>query len=130
VVELYALQESLEEMKKMGATLVAIAPQLPENTLAIVEKHELGFDILSDTDNAFTASLGLNFDIPADLCEVYLSFGIDLPACSGIDSWVLPMPARLVIDSGGIVRATDIDPDYTLRPEPDKTLADLRALQS
>ena len=112
----------------MGASLVAITPQLPEHSLPMVEKHELDFDILSDTDNAFTASLGLNFDIRADLRGVYLSFGIDLPACSGKNNWVLPMPARLVIDRGGIVRATDIDPDYTLRPEPEKTLADLKAL--
>ena len=38
------------------------------------------------------------------------------------------MPARLVVDSGGIVRAADIDADYTRRPEPEKTLADVKAL--
>jgi len=38
------------------------------------------------------------------------------------------MPARLVVDSGGIVRATDIDPAYNTRPEPEKTLEDVRAL--
>ena len=36
--------------------------------------------------------------------------------------------ARLVVDSGGIVRAADIDADYTRRPEPEKTLADVKAL--
>ena len=29
---------------------------------------------------------------------------------------------------GGVVRATDIDPDYRYRPEPQKTLDDLAAL--
>ena len=38
------------------------------------------------------------------------------------------MPARLVIDRQGIVRAADIDPDYTVRPEPTKTLEDVRRL--
>ena len=94
----------------------------------MVEKHDLGFDILSDTDSTFTASLGLNFDIPDDLREIYRSFGIDLPACSGGGQWILPMPARIVVDSSGIVRATDIDADYTVRPEATKTLEDLRAL--
>ncbi len=127
-MELYALQESLEEIQQLGATLVAITPQLPERSLPMVESNDLGFDILSDTDSAFTRSLGLTFDIPDDLREIYLSFGIDLPACSGRDEWVLPMPARIVVDKYGIVRATDIDADYTVRPEAAKTLADLRAL--
>jgi hypothetical protein len=41
---------------------------------------------------------------------------------------MLPMPARIVVDRNGIVRATDIDADYTVRPEAAKTLEDLRAL--
>jgi len=121
------LQETLEQIEDLGASLVAITPQLPALSLSMVEKNDLGFDILSDTDNAFTASLGLNFDIPADLREIYLSFGIDLPACSGKDRWVLPMPARIAIDNSGIVRATDIDANYEVRPEATKTLNDLRA---
>tara|TARA_Y100000588_G_scaffold126057_1_gene138111 strand:- start:1497 stop:1787 length:291 start_codon:yes stop_codon:yes gene_type:complete len=94
----------------------------------MVESNDLTFDILSDSDNALTGSLGLNFDIPDDLREIYLSFGIDLPACSGQPRWILPMPARIVVDKKGIVRATDIDPDYTVRPEATKTLTDLSRL--
>ena len=127
-MELYALQETLEQFEELGATLVAITPQIPKLSLLMVEKHDLGFDILSDTDSAITASLGLNFDIPDDLREIYQSFGIDLPACSGEEKWILPMPARIVVDSSGIVRATDIDADYTVRPEATKTLEDLRAI--
>ena len=36
--------------------------------------------------------------------------------------------ARLVIDSGEVVRAADIDVDYTRRPEATKTLDDLDSL--
>ena len=108
--------------------MVGITPQLPELSLPMIDTHDLGFDILSDTDGAITGSLGLNFDIPDDLREIYVSFGLDLPACSGVDKWMLPMPARIVVDRNGIVRATDIDADYTVRPEAAKTLEDLRAL--
>ena len=38
------------------------------------------------------------------------------------------MPGRIVVDSIGTVRATDIDPNYASRPEPEKTLADVQAL--
>ena len=47
---------------------------------------------------------------------------------NGDDSWTLPMPARIVVSGDGIVRATDIDPNYTSRPEPEKTLADVKAI--
>jgi hypothetical protein len=38
------------------------------------------------------------------------------------------MPARFVVDRGGIVRAADVDPDYERRPEPQKTVDDVEAL--
>ena len=72
--------------------------------------------------------LGLRFELPSDLQAVYQSFGIDLPAFDGDASWTLPMPARLVIDRQGILRSVDVDPDYTTRPEPAKTLDDVKRL--
>ena len=115
-------------MSGLDATLLALTPQLPKYSLAMVEKHGLEFDILSDPGNAFAAQLGLRFELPPALREIYRSFGIDLALCNGEDSWTLAMPGRLVVDRRGIVRVTDIDPDYTVRPEPDKTLAEVRAL--
>jgi len=38
------------------------------------------------------------------------------------------MPGRFVIDSRGIVRAADVDPDYEHRPEQQKTVDDVKAL--
>ncbi len=84
--------------------------------------------MLSDPGNAYAAELGLRFEISSDVKEIYGGFGLDLPKFNGDDSWTLPIPARLVVDSGGIVRAADIDVDYTRRPEPEKTVADVKAL--
>jgi len=39
------------------------------------------------------------------------------------------MPGRFVIDTKGVVRAVDVDPDYRYRPEPEKTVEDVRALK-
>jgi peroxiredoxin len=127
-VELYALQEIVTPLRALGASLVAVSPQLPEHSLSIIQKNQLSFDILRDAGNAYTAELGLRFALPAPLLPIYRSFGIDLPSCNGDPAWTLPMPARLVIDRAGIVRAVDADPDYTVRPEPEKTLADVKKL--
>jgi peroxiredoxin len=70
----------------------------------------------------------LRFTLPDDLKAVYLGFGIDLPVRNGEPSWTLPMPARFVVDRGGIVQAVDADPDYEHRPEPQKTVDDVKAL--
>ena len=47
-MELYALQDIIDEFADRGATLVALTPQLPEHSAAMVERHALEFDILSD----------------------------------------------------------------------------------
>jgi peroxiredoxin len=122
------LQQNLDALTARGASLVAITPQLPEHSRSLAEKHRITFDILSDPGNAYAAELGLRFALPDDLRAVYQGFGIDLAKHNGEPSWTLPMPGRFVIDRAGIVRAVDVDPDYTHRPEPQKTLADLAAL--
>ena len=124
------MQDIAKPLQDLGASLVALSPQLPELGLSIVEKNNLSFDILSDPNNAYAAKIGLRFKLPADLEPIYRSFGIDLPKFDGDDSWTLPMPGRFVIDSNGIVRAVDVDPDYTVRPEPENTLEVVRKLQS
>jgi peroxiredoxin len=47
---------------------------------------------------------------------------------NGDPSWQLPMPARFVIDRNGVIRYAQSDPDYTVRPEPEETVAILKTL--
>ena len=122
------MRDTADAIKALGATLFAITPTVPEHSRELIDKHKLNFDMLSDPGNAYAAELGIRFQVPKEVQEIYSGFGIDLPKFNGDDSWTLPIPARLVVDKGGIVRAADIDPDYTRRPEPDKTLADVKAL--
>ncbi len=122
------MQEILEDLEDNNATLVALTPQLPEHNQALVDKHALNFHLLSDPGNEYAAELGLRFDVSDDVKEIYANFGIDLPKYNGDESWTLPVPARLVVDSDGIIRATDTDVDYTRRPEPKKTAEDVNAL--
>ena len=91
-------------------------------------KHKLAFPVLSDPGNAYARSLGLAFELPADLRAIYGGFGIDLEAHNGDDSWTLPMPARLVVSGDGVIQSIACDPDYTIRPEPEETLEFVRGL--
>jgi peroxiredoxin len=122
------LQQVAGTLKELGATIVAITPQLAEASRSLVEKQKISFDLLSDPGNAYAAKLGLRFVLPDDLKGVYLGFGNDLAVRNGEGSWTLPMPGRFVIDQSGIVRAADVDPDYERRPEPQQTIDDVKAL--
>jgi peroxiredoxin len=116
-------------LNELGATVCAITPQLPEASRTLIEKHKIGFDLLTDHGNEYAAKLGLRFKLPDDLKQAYLSFGNDLAVRNGEDSWTLAMPGRFVIDRSGIARAVDVDPDYRFRPEPQKTVDDVKALK-
>lgn len=108
--------------------MVAISPQLAEFNTKVVENNKLGFDILSDPGNNYANELGLRFKIEGALGDIYRGFGIDLPGNNGDDSWTLPMPGRIVVGSDGVVKSVDVDPDYTARPEPADTVAELKNL--
>jgi len=123
------LQQVTGALKKLGATICAITPQPPEASRSLIDKHKIGFDLLSDRRNEYAAQLGIRFKLPDDLKQVYLSFGNDLAVRNGEESWTLPMPGRFVIDTKGVVRAVDVDPDYRYRPEPEKTVEDVRTLK-
>ena len=118
----------MDEVNDLGATLIAISPELAEHSRALIEQKKLKFEILRDPANEIAHAYGLRWALPDDLRELYLSWGIDLAAANGDDSWTLAMPARFIIDADGLVRYARSDPDYTRRPEPLETLEELKSL--
>jgi peroxiredoxin len=106
-----------------------ISPQLAEHNAAIAEEKKLKVDILSDVGNEVAARYGLKYQMPDDLIALYKQFNLDVPKHNGDDSWTLPIPATLIIDIEGIIRHSDINADYTSRPEPVETLAALKKVK-
>ena len=73
-------------------------------------------------------AFGLVYVLPDYLRELYKSF-VNALGFHDEPEFRLPMPARYVIDGNGIIRASDVNADYTIRPEPSATLQVLRALK-
>jgi peroxiredoxin len=67
-------------------------------------------------------AFGIRFALPDYLVEVYKGFGNDLAVVNDDPSWVLPMPARFVIGTDGIIAYAEVNPDYTKRPDPSELL--------
>ncbi len=124
-LELNAYQKHLPDINELGASLVAISPQTPDNSLSTAEKDDLKFQVLSDVGNKVANQFGLVFQVPSELQEIYNNFGITLPKFNGDESWELPMPGTYVIDKDGTVSYAFADPDYTNRAEPDEVIAKL-----
>lgn len=119
----------MEAIRSAGADLLAISPQRPEYNRALIKKKNLIFDLISDPGNRVAKTYGLVYTFPEDLKQVYLGFGIDLSKFNGDDSWTLPMPGRFIIDRSGIIRYAEVNPDYTIRPEPEETISVLKQLR-
>ena len=127
-LELRALQGALPEITQLGAELVAISPQTPDEGLSTAEKNNLAFAVLSDIGSLTAKAYGIAFDLADELRPIYNRFGHALPDINGDDSWVLPIPATYVIDKDGIVVLAFVDVDYRNRLEPAAIIATLQAL--
>ena len=128
-LELRILQDHLDAIAAAGASLIAVSPMTPDHSLSVAEKHDLGFQVLSDAGNGVARAYGLVFRVDDALNELYLKMGIDLEASNGEESHELPIPATYVIGPDGIVLLGYADPDYTRRLAIDEILAGLAAIE-
>lgn len=117
-IALRSLQQHHEAITARGARLVAVSPQIPDESLTLREKHDLAFDVLSDIGSDTAKQYGLAFDLPDDLAGVYDKLGFDLQRVNGGHPRTLPLPATYVIDRDGVIRWSFVDTDYTTRAEP------------
>lgn len=109
------LQKHLASFIAKGVTVAAVSPELPSQSLTMVEKNDLRFEVLSDVGNHFARKLGLVWKQPDTLRPIFERFGFDLKVRNGDDSFEVPIPATLLVDTKGVIRNVHITPDYTKR---------------
>ncbi|MCJ1296574.1 hypothetical protein MMC34_008140 [Xylographa carneopallida] len=127
-LELRTLQKNLDKFTAKGVTLVAISPELPNQSLSTTEKHELKFPVLSEVGNKLAKQLGIIYAQPDSLRPVFEMLGNDLKKCNGDDSFEVPFPATLLVDRKGVVRNMYVDADYRKLLEPETALEWVEAL--
>ena len=119
---LKALQDIVPQIKDKNATLVAVTPETPDNTLSVKEKNELDFEILTSRNNELARFLGLTYSLPEELATLYKKFGIDLLESQGNDENELPIAATYIIGTDKKITYSFITEDYKLRAEPSDIL--------
>ena len=108
---------------------MAISPQLQEYSQELVSERRLSFEVLSDRGNAVAKTFGVAIVLPEKMRWVYREiFKLDIPKFNGDDFWMLPMPARFIVDQNAVIRAADVNLDHTVRPEPASAIEVLKKL--
>ena len=127
-MELEALKEIDSEVQELGARIVVLTPELERYTRALHKKLNLPFDILTDLHLKIAEQFGLVFIFPDYLRDLYRSWGSTLDRFHDEAEYRLPMPARYIVDSNSLIRAAEVNADYTIRPEPLETLRLLKEI--
>ena len=63
-LQLRALQDKLKDIYQLGATLVAISPEVPDSSMTKSEISNMEFTVLSDQDAKIAAQYGVAWDVP------------------------------------------------------------------
>jgi peroxiredoxin len=115
-------------LAELGATLVAVSPQVPPRLAGIKNRFGFGFPVASDTGNGLARRFGITFTASAASRAHALAQGSDLGAALGTGQWELPMPTIVVIDQNRVVRFADVHPDWLVRTEAETVIDAVRRL--
>jgi len=115
------------ELKALGASLVAVSPQVPERLVEIKRKHGLEFQVASD-QNRLGRAFGVLYEFDEASKAAAKARGGFIGDTTGTGTWELPMPTVVVIDRAGKVVFADVSPDWLVRTEAGPIIEAVRAL--
>jgi len=110
-------------LREIGYQIIAISADRPAMLQESLDKHDLGFQLLSDSSMTAAAEFGLAWQVPESMVEKYITYDIDLEAASGQTHHVLPVPAVFVVGTDGVVRFQYVNPNHRVRLDADILLA-------
>ena len=129
-MELRSLAAVHGEIRRLGARVVSIMPDSAQFTGDYVSRNELPFPVLSDIDLGYSLSLGLIFWVGAEIRRLYEEAGVELEKYHGNQGYFLPMAAKFIVGSDGLVKARQVNIEFRERMEPEADLAELKALRA
>jgi len=128
-IALASLTSHNDDFQKLGATLVALTPELPDTNSETVKEQGLPFEVLSDIDHKVADQYGLVFKLN-DATRKRYQEKFKLVERSGEKAADrLPLPATYVIGTDGVIRYAFLDADYRRRAEPEEIIAALKELK-
>lgn len=127
-ITMHQLQQELPAFKAEGANLIALTPELPDQSISTAEKHDLEFEVLSDTGNVVGHKYGIVYDLTTEVAAIYIE-SFNLHDHNDNTSNQLPLAATYVIGKDGVVRYAFLDAEYRNRAEPSEILKALKMMK-
>jgi peroxiredoxin len=110
------LQDSVNIISDLGATLVAITPESIENVEQTVKFHNITFRVIYDCQEKIMDDYRLMYNVtPAYQDHIKKTLSIDIAVNNGREKAHLPVTATYIINREGIITAGFINPDYGKR---------------
>lgn len=128
-LQLREYQKHLTEFSELGATLVAISPELPDKSLSTKERDTLSYIVLSDVGNTVSRKYGIVYTLPDIVKKEFLG-RLNIPEYNGDDTWDLPLAATYVVGSDLKIQYAFLDADYRVRAEPSALLDALKKMRA
>jgi len=116
-------RELAPALKALGATLVAVSPQIPERLVEIKRRHALAFQVATDRDAVLARRFGVLYTANA----ATRAKGNFIGDVTGTGTWELPQPTVVVIGPDRVVSFADVSPDWLLRTEAGPIIDAVRA---
>ncbi|MCI0363512.1 MAG: AhpC/TSA family protein [Phycisphaerales bacterium] len=121
-------QDKLDDVQAAGGTFIALTPEKPDHAAATIDKGDLTYTVLSDTQLEAAKAFRVHFVVDDATKTKYMQFGMNVAEANSTGTWELPAPATFVIDRQGVIRYAFADWDYTKRADPDTVIAAVRSL--
>jgi peroxiredoxin len=116
-----------QQIKDLGFQMIAISPDRPEKLTETIDKHQMGYTLLSDSTMAAAKAFGIAFKLDEPTLAKYAEYGINLDDASGQSHHLLPVPSVFVLGTDGTIKFEYVNPDYKVRIPPDVLLAAVKA---
>jgi peroxiredoxin len=119
LVQLRAIES---ELNGVGVQLFAIAPDKPSKLKETIDKHKMGFRLLSDSDMAVARSFRVAYTLDDQTFAELKKCNIDVEDASGQKHHMLPVPAVFLVATNGLIQFEYVNPDYKVRLDPELLL--------
>ena len=126
-ITLRYLQNKLPDFQNEGASLIALTPELPDQSLNTAEKNQLQFEVLSDVGNNVGKEYGIIFQLTREVAANYQQ-AFDLHSHNGDESDELPLAATYVIGQDAIIQYAYLNVDYKYRADPEIIIQHLKQI--
>ncbi len=123
------IKDSIPLMEELGARVIAVTPETPENAKIFLDKTKADIQVISDKDKSIMEAYKVLFEVTPEYTEkIRNKTGSDIAQNNGSSSAYLPVPASFVIDSTGKIRFIHYSPNFKHRASAQQLLGALRQI--